>query len=869
MKRKIALLTAICLLTGCSSSGVNSLNAADAGQTLELPELSQDQQDEIARLVRSDNKDFMANGWSKVLTDDEWEEVLTAFARLQGSKKYYSRDMGGKQSSIYIVINGERHTITRSSGRENYLMVDGTSEYAYTNEFAEIFQRYCDSDENDAWTTDSVSIESVPDRLIGLSVECSEPKTHEEYLTTARAVVAQWLDTLKTETGRYHLDSYKFTDKLADNRVFHGDGYVNGGREFVCYVGFDTPTKDENTAFYASGTYDEFYHYYFGPGVLARFRWENGVCTLTDYDKAYAMLTSDRLKDGLFGIGSSDMKYKTFYDFMNDRSSVSEWLDKEYASYLCDYVVSHNVMMLSNGDIVYMDIGNSSMPDVDGDYVTTDMHQYFHNHTNEKNGYSSPVDYVDGVGAVTMTYRNGFSMVYDDYNHDGNPDYAIRISTDGKGSLYDVRCMDISGYPFEDSSEIYIYGETDESIRLQVADSGALLIPYDDGNGGIAYAENPAFSDKGNTSRPQVTDGADTGYRMYSQKFFLPENLRCYTADDTSIICYFWNNTSASVTVGGAYEIQRQNGENWETVASGVTSSSTVNANSSSEISFDISGINSDEMAVYRIKTEAGGSAVYGGFFYGTETAAKLEISSEKFPSFVDSISFEVTNAGMSVAFPKAALYLGGEKLCDVSLDKINSGDSRTVVIPAADVGGKFTAGEYTLTVSTDGRDFSGTAEVADVSGEKAYFFAETVPAKMEYGSIVLSLTNNIWNEKPVTIRDIGAVTIMDDNNSSAAYMCDDFTETELAYGDTLEIRLKDYSDYLTEEYKKVYDEIKGHAEYAGILGEDLDISAMSFDEFFKEFVGIGTVSKGDLCRVPIYYSSDDGTGEYVYFKMP
>ena len=33
--------------------------------------------------------------------------------------------------------------------------------------------------------------------------------------------------------------------------MFHGDGYVNGGREFVCYVGFDTPTKDENTKWYA------------------------------------------------------------------------------------------------------------------------------------------------------------------------------------------------------------------------------------------------------------------------------------------------------------------------------------------------------------------------------------------------------------------------------------------------------------------------------------------------------------------------------------------------------------------------------------------------------------------------------------------
>ncbi|MBD9060408.1 MAG: hypothetical protein EGR45_00085 [Ruminococcaceae bacterium] len=41
-------------------------------------------------------------------------------------------------------------------------MADGTYEYAHTNEFAEIFQRYFDSDENDARTTDSVSIESVP-----------------------------------------------------------------------------------------------------------------------------------------------------------------------------------------------------------------------------------------------------------------------------------------------------------------------------------------------------------------------------------------------------------------------------------------------------------------------------------------------------------------------------------------------------------------------------------------------------------------------------------------------------------------------------------------------------------------------------------
>lgn len=869
MKRKIALFAALLMLTGCASSAGVSLNAAESGQHEELPEITPAQRSEIDELFKSGEKEFRANGMTTELTNDEWEEVLTTFARLQGSRRYYPKDYGRNRAYIDLWVNGESHTITRLSGKDTYLIIDGTSEYAYCDEFARLFERYCDSAGEDIPADGSDVIESVPDRLVGLSVQCSEPKNQQEYLKTARAIVAQWLDSLKTEQGRYHLDSYSFTDRLADNRVFHGDGYVNGGREFVCYVGFDTPTKDENTAFYASGTYDTFYHYYFGPGVLARFRWENGVCTLTDYDEAFAMQTSDRLKDGLYGIGGSDMKYKTFYDFMNDRENVREWLKKGRTPF-CSYTVSSNVMMLSNGDIVYMDIGNSDAPSYDGNYATTDMHQYFFNRNSKKDGnYSSPVEYIDGVGAVTMTYRDGFSMVFDDYNHDGNPDYAIRTATNENGSTYDVRCMDINGKPFEDNGEIYIYGESDESVRLQISDSGAILVPTDDGNGGIVYSEKNLFSDKSNATHPQISDSDDISYRMYSQRFYMPSSLRCYTSDDSEVICYFWNNTSAPVNVGGAYEIQRKNGGSWETVANGYTAEISVNGNSDSEIAFDISRINSDEMSVYRIKTTANGTDVYGGFFYGTEDQPSLDITAKNYPSGTASIQFEVNNIGMSEVFTNASLYRGNEKLCDVDIGKLNSGASTTAEITSADIGCEFTAGEYTLKISAGNREFSGLCEVVEIAPERFYYFAEKVPAKQQGSDIVLSLTNNIWDEQPVTINYVSGMTIMDDSCHSSLYMNDDITGLELPFGETAAVVLKDHSSIL-KDYEKQFEEIKSNEEYADILNmEDVDITSMTFDDFAAEVLGVGIPKKGDLCRIYVSFGDSERTGEYVYFEMP
>lgn len=454
------------------------------------------------------------------------------------------------------------------------------------------------------------------DRLIGTSAPCSEPATKEEYLSAARRTVAVWLDSLQNETGEYKLTGYTFVSN-GDNRDFLGNGILNGGREFVCYVAFETEGTSPDSVFYADGTYDTFYHYYFGPGVYARFRWEDGICTLTDYDRAYALLTSDTLKSGLYGINTEYPEYQTFFDFMNDSETVTEWLESGISQSVHIRAVSHNVMMLGNGDIIFMDV--SAHPDssaTDG-MVTDAMNQYFYDKTGTPR-YSSPVDYKDGSGAVIMTYRDGFSLKFADYNHDGNPDYTIRIASDENGSTYDLRCMDDGGTPWCANREIYVYGEFDESILLQVSDNGSLLIPDRNSRGDYYLRQYAPVSDLSYTEHVQVSDTYNSRYRMYSQKFFLPEGLRSYGPETSEIICCFWNNTDEAVSVGGSYSIEKQNGDSWSTVASGKTFAQTeVISRKYAELTFDISDITDSATGLYRIKFMIGNEAVYGGFYLG------------------------------------------------------------------------------------------------------------------------------------------------------------------------------------------------------------------------------------------------------------
>ncbi len=868
-KRLIPLFLCALLLTGCTGSDENSSDTAGTPKFTDK---------EISEIVSTAEKSFRADNKKLTLTDEEWKALLSHFGQYSAAEPVLPKECGGTaKNSLEFKLDGEEHTLDRiECDNSSYIRVDGGAEYPITDDAEELFERYCavkekpepQNSQKPAKPANAVS-DDPADRLIGLSVECDEPTTYEEYLAVSRKIVAQWLDSLKSEKGEYRLKSYTFTDDLNENRVFHGDGYVNGGREFVCYVAFDAPEK-ENTVFYAAGTYDKFYHYYFGPGVLARFRWENGVCSLIDYDEAYAMLTSGTLKSGLYGIKSADTpSYKTFYDFFYDKEYVEEWLAKDYHSYLCGYLVSHNVMMLSNGNIVYMDIGNSDIPKYEGDHVTTDMHQYFYS-PEDASIYSSPVDYIDGSGAVVMTYRLGFPIVYDDYNHDGNPDYAIRVSSDENGSKYDVRCMDINGTPWEDNKEIYIPGEFAESIRLQISDRGGIFIAGKDDP--ASYVDSYPFSDKSNTEHHIVSEGKLQDYRMYSQRFFLPESLRSYTSDDKEVICYFWNNTAESVTAGGEYEIQRLNGKQWETVSTGKQISSVeVSSRGHAELGFDISDLADDRLAVYRVKINVNGKDVYGGFYYGDSSGVNLEITGGEYHTAARFINFKAENNGLSVAYPKSiTLFRGSEKVCEADVElhnKIDSGGTETISIFADDVEGGFTAGEYSLVISTDGGEFSGTATLVEVSPEEVYFFPQNVPAQKTDKGIELTLTNGIWNKQTAAVTGVSSFRVLKDGVWQDSVYAPNFRYgMEIGYGESGTVVLES----LNSGARSFFDKIQ-----SGDFDETMDkeylekIKNMTFEDYLREVLRATVPEAGDLCRVTVEVGGSTARSEYVYFKFP
>ena len=874
-KRVISVLLCALILSGCAAKTPdvvpeNTEEAEESGKQTTSAEAEQNDEakSEIKELLEnSAERSVYANDMELQLSDEEWTELLGQFRALQETEPVFPKESGELSGRIRITINGDEHTLYRCTGKSStFVSIDGKAEYACLSDTAALFDRYCSEE---SYGEIPVSESTPEDRLIGLSIECSEPKTQDEYLAAARKIVAQWLDSLKTETGRYKLESYSFTDSLADNRVFHGDGYVNGGREFVCYVGFDTPTEDESTAFFASGTYDTFYHYYFGPGVLARFRWENGVCTLIDYDEAFAMLTSDRLKNGLYGISENCMSYKTFYDFQNDSEKTAEYLAKYRKASLCGYPVSHNVMMLANGKVIYLDIG-CDYPQADGDLVTDEMHDYFYSE-GDYSIYSSPVDYIDGSGAVTMTYKNGFSLVFDDYNHDGNPDYTIRIAEKENGSYYDVRCMDVNGTPWEDNTEVFLEGEFAESVRLQVTENG-ILKPVVGENGSIVYKEERLFTDKSNTAHHDVTEGASNDYRMYSQRFYLPENSRKYTPDDGKVICYFWNNTDKSVKAGGGYEIQRLNDSLWETVSSGKQIPFTqVEAGGCAELSFDISDLSDGDSSVYRIKTNAGSEAVYGGFYMGSKEASSLEISSANYPTGTKQISFEVKNTGFSTVYPDTIeLYHGDEKLCDVntaSCKQIDSGNTNVINVSEKEISGDFLAGDYRILITAGGSEFFGKASVKEVSPEKLYYFPTYVTAEKTDGGINLLLKNGIWNEEAVLVSGVYRVQFQQDDIWLDTFLTSEHEEIEIEYGKEEKLFLSDQSDFL-DEMKEIFEKIAS-GKYDDILEERVisEVKSMTFEEYLRDIANIGVPQKGDLCRAELLLGN--GETEYVYFSLP
>ena len=500
---------------------------------------------------------------------------------------------GGQLYPVKAQEVQKNFSISAKTKNGNYaifkVIIDGQSALRIGNSYYPYDERL------DQFSPEGALADDVISRLLSQSIQCDEPKEDRDYVLLAEKLVYSFLDTLKTEEGKYRLEKY-----TPDYTTLEAKGYVGNGTEFCASVYFKTDVEDDASAFYSKNGYDTFYHYYHGPMVYVRCHYENGHCEVVDYDDAFlADLTSD-----LNGISAGTGTYPTFWEFYEDKENL-EKLMTEVNEPLAATSVASSPIMLSDGQIGYVFIHprNGITWEQDGKtYGTFD--NYFR--TAQEATYSSPIDYKDGSGACIEQYGNSFDLIWDDYNGDGNPEYAIKQDAedeDENGARYEVRCMSNDMTPRSTRFDFYMAGRHEECIHLQMTNTGAVIWKLEDG----VMTPNRSVDD----------------FRMYSRRYYLPGNMRGYT-DEQEIQCFFWNNTDKEVSTGSSYHVERLDGNAWVKVSEErMIESVNCSAYRDVTLTFDISGIQRTT-GEYRIALR-GDEVVYGGFYIrGERVSARI-----------------------------------------------------------------------------------------------------------------------------------------------------------------------------------------------------------------------------------------------------
>ncbi|MBR5091454.1 MAG: hypothetical protein IK093_18685, partial [Ruminiclostridium sp.] len=707
--------------------------------------------------------------------------------------------------------------------------------------------------------------DEIPDRMLKYTVECSEPKTEEEYFNAASTLVGAWLDTLKYETGEYKLGSYSFNGETlpTERDILRGEGLISGGREFCCTIGFDVKgiSKDSVFAEPKGSGYNTFYNYYSGALVVVRCRWENGVCRIVDYGSG-----GNYLINGLTGIRASDTSYDTLFDFYRDTKQVEKLLSKANLRTLSSQTsAAVSPIFMADGRTGYVAIYPRS-------YVTTDKSgiktaEYDNGFFDETYTatYSSPIDYKDGEGAQKENYHERFSLVFDDYNCDGNADYAIKQSASDEtadGAMYEVRCMSNDLTPRSDRFSFFMAGRHEESIRLQHTDNGRYVYWSKDEDGKL---------------KPNVTVD---DYRMYSERYYLPAEQRIYDNEKT-VYCFFWNNTGKSVNVGGKYHIEYNKNGKWVSVTDDKTLPyKTAKPYYDTELSFDISGIKQRTAGEYRIAMKVGGKTVYGGFYIGSRTASISVTADEKtVPKGTGYVSFAVKNTGTEpVRITSACISKDGKKIADISVDEslLLSGGGKRIV---AELDRTLDAGKYTVKVSYGKKTASRSFTIKKVSNSALTFFGGRCTVRNADGKLTVRVRNSKYTKESVKLNysDIGSPEVFVNGiwtrtglsflPENAGYVLDGTVtigygkSASLTFADPYDIimsdpetvgRIKDLYDSFMEEMK----EQKESEEYRKF--KDLTL---------EEYIGLlvyGETEKTEPSKNSLYRLRLGG--EYVYF---
>lgn len=166
-------------------------------------------------------------------------------------------------------------------------------------------------------------------------------------------------------------------------------------------------------------------------------------------------------------------------DFVNQIDCEEYFADENALYYPEDneYLVSHNVFNNNDGSVTTVDITSRFYED-----GIFSGRMYCHILNDPHGGVQTPCAYdSDKRAALEYTYNDHFSLLLDDYNNDGNPDYLLRTGDpeDG-GAYYYIEYSTNEYYPCHHTnfltpktnsdSAVFVYGTVADSIRLDHTD---------------------------------------------------------------------------------------------------------------------------------------------------------------------------------------------------------------------------------------------------------------------------------------------------------------------------------------------------------------------------------------------------------------
>ena len=731
---------------------------------------------------------------------------------------------GGQFYPVKAKETRNEFTISAMTKKGSYeirkVNIDGQSALRIGNTYYHYDERIDRFAPGDALTDDVIG------RLLSQSVQCEEPVDDMDYVALGEKLVYSFLDTLKTEEGRYRLEKY-----TPDYSTLEARGYVGNGIEFCVAVYFKTDIEVNSSAFYCEGGYDTFYHYYHGPMVYVRCHYENGQCEVVDYDDAFlADLTED-----LNGISAGTGPYPTFWEFYDDTENLEKLMKEVSMPSQAEYAVAGSPIMLADGQIGYVIIAprNGAMWEQEGKSYGVFDNYYG---TMKKATYSSPIDYKDGSGACVEQYGSSFDLIWDDYNSDGNPEFAIKQDAedeDENGARYEVRCMSNDMTPRDSRFDFYMAGRHEECIHLQRTDKGVVIWDLVDG----VMTPNQSVDD----------------FRMYSRRYYLPGNMRGYT-DEQEIQCFFWNNTDREVSTDSTYHVERKDGNQWVKV-SGDRKIASVKCPAYRDVTltFDISDIQRTN-GEYRIVL---GKQVCGGFYIrGDRVSAQI---------LQDETTVTIVNDGTAslriydLCWIKDGEVVGKiENVGGRSFGVIPAGSKKTIAIsPLATFDGMYSVrADVGMILESEPVEYRyvryfGDAQVSEQDGKLV--LTVDVLSDVTGNASVECFTENDWK--------------------ATCYKLDDLDlkagKQEIIFIDSLGL------DINSEEYEKYYQEAIEWL-LAALQSGELDqlseeereaykrVMEMSKEEFYYYITGV--IPLETIVTTPLRIKIAD---EYIYVNMP